>query len=588
MNEKTSEIGYTLTLSQISDIVFRINSEEDLHSLLTIIMDTVRSLLRTQAASLLLIDEQTGDLIFDIARGERSNILATKRIPRNMGIAGECALKKQPIIVNDVQNDPRFLRAMDEVSGFKTKKLIAVPMMSKDKLIGVLEAVNTLDDRDFNHKDIKLLSFLSGMAGIAINNRKLYNDLKIRIDELNCIYEISKIVNQYDDLETLLENVLKNISQLLEVERLSVIFKESSSIFSIKKTYGFSLEEKDLRIDPNKSVSSIVLNTGEPLLVKDMTRELGVSTVNSDKYKTKSFISVPIKKGDQVIGIINCADKKNGNTFDQFELRVLQTVAVHLSHAYQRIEARKREFEMKIYKKDLETAAEIQRNSLPDLPGNIFGLEIAAGYRACREVGGDFYDFFYHNDNMISFLIADVSGKGVPAALFMEYSKTLLGSFIPRYLHPVKTLIDVNNELVRNSRMGLFVTVMLIQIEKDLNRIRVASAGHNHQILYRRSLDKVELLSAKGPPLGVIENAEFKEKIYYYEQGDILVLYTDGITEAYRENYHQYGEERLFEVIKKLKDKSAKEIVSNIFDDVLNFIGEFEMMDDATLMIIKL
>jgi serine phosphatase RsbU (regulator of sigma subunit) len=577
-----------LTLSQISDIVFRINSEQDLESLLTIIMDTARNLLKTQGASLLLYDEETGDLVFDIARGDRSNILASKRVPKGQGIAGECARTKKPIIVNDAQNDPRLLRVIDQTSGFVTKKLIAVPMLARDKLIGVLEAVNTLDGRDFNQKDVKLLMFLSGMAGIAIHNRRLYDELKNRVEELNCIYEISQNIYQYDHIDQLLDGILQAISQVLEVERLSIILKEGKSDFYVKKTLGFTLEEKDIRIDPEKGVSSIVLKSGEPLLVRDMVKDLGLSQENVVRYKTKSFISVPIKKDQEVIGILNVADKKNGMPFDQFELKVLQTVASQLSSAYQRIEARKREFEIKIYKKDLETAAEIQRNSLPDIPSEIAGMEIAAGYRACRDVGGDFYDFHYHSDNMISLVIADVSGKGVPAALFMEYSKTLLGSFIPRFLHPVKTLQEINEELIRNSRMGLFVTVMLIQIERDLRRIRVASAGHNHQILFRRSIKQIELLSAKGPPLGAIPDAEYKEKIYHYEPGDLLVLYTDGITEAYKENYVQYGEDRLFEMIQKNYEKKPKELVRLIFDDVQNFINGFEMMDDATLMIVRL
>jgi len=484
-------------------------------------MDTARSLLKTQGASLLLYDEETGDLVFDIARGDRSNILASKRVPKGQGIAGECARTKKPIIVNDAQNDPRLLRVIDQTSGFVTKKLIAVPMLARDKLIGVLEAVNTLDGRDFNQKDVKLLMFLSGMAGIAIHNRRLYDELKNRVEELNCIYEISQNIYQYDHIDQLLDGILHAISQVLEVERLSIILKEGKSDFYVKKTLGFTLEEKDIRIDPEKGVSSIVLKSGEPLLVRDMVKDLGLSQENIVRYKTKSFISVPIKKDQEVIGILNVADKKNGMPFDQFELKVLQTVASQLSSAYQRIEARKREFEIKIYKKDLETAAEIQRNSLPDIPSEIAGMEIAAGYRACRDVGGDFYDFHYHSDNMISLVIADVSGKGVPAALFMEYSKTLLGSFIPRFLHPVKTLQEVNEELIRNSRMGLFVTVMLIQIERDLRRIRVASAGHNHQILFRRSIKQIELLSAKGPPLGAIPDAEYKEKIYHYEPGDL-------------------------------------------------------------------
>lgn len=577
-----------LTLSQISDIVFRINSEQDLQSLLTIIMDTARNLLNTQGASLLLYDEESGDLIFDIARGDRSNILASKRVPSGKGIAGECAITKKPIIVNDAQNDPRLLRTIDESSGFITKKIIAVPMMAREKLIGVLEAVNTLDNRDFNQKDIKLLLFLSGMAGIAINNRRLYDELKNRVEELNCIYEISQKINQYDHIESLLDGILHAIAEVLEVERLSIILKENKNDYYVKKTLGFTLEEEDIRIDPNYGVSSIVLKTGEPLLVKDMVKDLRISSDNAGRYKTKSFIAVPIKNDNEIIGILNVADKKNQMPFDQFELKVLQTVASQLSSAYQRIEARKREFEIKIYRKDLETAAEIQRNSLPELPEEIAGMNIYAGYKACRDVGGDFYDFHYHSENMISLVMADVSGKGVPAALFMEYSKTLLASYIPRYLHPVKTLQEVNEELMRNSRMGLFVTVMLIQIERELNRIRVASAGHNHQILFRQSTKSIELLSAKGPPLGAIPEADYKEKLYHYESGDLLILYTDGITEAYKENYQQYGEDRLFDIIRKNYDKTPKELVKIIFDDVQKFINGFEMMDDATLMIVRL
>lgn len=578
-----------LTLSKISDIVYKINSEQDLHSLLTTIMDTARNLLKTQGASLLLYEEETGDLVFDIARGDRSSILARSRIPAGKGIAGECAKLKKPIIVNDAQRDPRLHRRIDETSGFITKKLIAVPMIARDKLIGVLEAVNTIDNRDFTKKDIKLLMFLAGMAGIAIQNRRLYDQLKLRVEELNCIYEISQTIFQQEQLDTLLNEILHSIEKVLEVERLSIVLKEGdSSNFFVKKTLGFELEEKDIRIDPENSISSIVLKTGEPLLVRDMTKDLKLSSENAQRYKTQSFISVPIKRDKEVIGILNAADKKNKMPFDHFELKVLQTVASQLSSAYQRIENRKKEFEIKIYKKDLETAAEIQRNSLPDIPPQIAGMEIAAGYKACRDVGGDFYDFHYHGDNLISLVMADVSGKGVPAALFMEYAKTLLGSFIPRFLHPVKTLIEVNEELMKNSRMGLFVTVMLIQIERDLERLRVGSAGHNHQILYRKKLNQIELLSAKGPPLGAIPNAEYKEKIYHYEKGDLLILYTDGITEACRENYEQYGEDRLFQVIKANAQRTPKELVHIIFEDVQKFIEGFEMMDDATLMIVEL
>jgi serine phosphatase RsbU (regulator of sigma subunit) len=241
-----------------------------------------------------------------------------------------------------------------------------------------------------------------------------------------------------------------------------------------------------------------------------------------------------------------------------------------------------------MYRKDLETAANIQRNSLPEIPAEIAGVKMAAGYEACRDVGGDFYDFHYHSENLMSFVMADVSGKGVPAALFMEYSKTLLAAHIPRLIHPVKSLTEVNAELIRNSRMGLFVTVMLVQVERDMDRLRLASAGHNHQILYRARTGSIESLSGQGPPLGTFEGAEYREKIYHYDKGDLLVLYTDGISEAQKQNFEQYGEDRLFDLIRRLGHLEPTEIVKAIFADVNDFIEGAEQMDDATVMVVRL
>ncbi|KAB2932621.1 MAG: SpoIIE family protein phosphatase [Leptonema illini] len=578
-----------LTLKQISGITTRINSELDLPILLTVIMDTARELLDTQGASLLLYDRDSEELIFDIARGERSGILARKRIPKGQGIAGECARTRKAIIVNDAQSDPRLLRTIDQASGFVTRKLIAVPMEARGELIGVLEAVNTMDGRDFTSRDVRLLTFLSAMAGLAIYNRRLYANLMDRMEELNCIHEISRSLHEHDDLEPMLDAILTAIEEVLDVERLSLALRErTSGDFKIHRTRGFSLEENDLRIDPERGVASMVLKSGEPLLVRDLVRDLGFTTENAGRYRTSSFISVPILVGDHVKGLLNAADKKNGNPFDQFELKVLTTIAAQLSSAIQRLDARSREIEIRMYRKDLETAANIQRNSLPEIPAEIAGVKMAAGYEACRDVGGDFYDFHYHSENLMSFVMADVSGKGVPAALFMEYSKTLLAAHIPRLIHPVKSLTEVNAELIRNSRMGLFVTVMLVQVERDMDRLRLASAGHNHQILYRARTGSIESLSGQGPPLGTFEGAEYREKIYHYDKGDLLVLYTDGISEAQKQNFEQYGEDRLFDLIRRLGHLEPTEIVKAIFADVNDFIEGAEQMDDATVMVVRL
>ena len=136
--------------------------------------------------------------------------------------------------------------------------------------------------------------------------------------------------------------------------------------------------------------------------------------------------------------------------------------------------------------------------------------------------------------------------------------------------------------------MGLFVTAMLIQVERDLSRFRIASAGHNHQILYRKSSGNIESLSAGGPPLGAFPNANYKETIVHYEPGDLLILYTDGITEAHNKEFELYGEERLFSLVPDIGEQEPQDVARRIIEEVATFRDGVEPSDDTTLMAVRL
>ncbi len=578
----------TLTLNTISDITTRINSEQDLSGLLTVIMETARQLLNTEASSLLLYDSEKEELIFDIVRGPRGGVLANRRIPKGRGIAGLCAASGEPIVVDDAQTDPRVMRSFDAESNFTTRNLLAVPMIARGELIGVLEVVNTSDSRKFEKYDINLLTYLANMAAIAIRNRKLYEDLKNRADELNCLYEISQKIGFQNRREDLLDTILTAIGEVLDVERVSVLLREGSGALRIARLRGFSVDDHDMRIDPEEGIAGIVFKTGDPLLVRDMEKDLRIMSDKSARYRTKSFISVPIFREGKVTGLINAADKKNGEPFDLFELQVLSTVATQLADGLSRIDAKQREVQLQQYRKDLETAAQIQINSLPEIPSRIAGLQVAYRYEACRDVGGDFYDLIFHSENRISVLIADVAGKGVPAALFMEYSKTLLASHIPRNLDPVTTLTRANQEIFRKSRTGIFVTTMLVQIEIDLKRLRIASAGHNNQFLVRTRQGRVDRLSARGTPLGIFENTEYVENVVNFEKDDVLVLYTDGVTEANNPALEEYGESRLTAVLEAARGLDPAGLIEKLLQDLNGFRGNAEQTDDVTILAVRL
>ncbi len=578
----------SLSLKKINDITTRINSAQELRLLLPTIMDTARDLLDTEGASLLLYDSETDELIFDVARGRGGSLLASKRIPPGQGIAGECARTRSPIVVQDASADSRIFRSIGEEINFVTKNLLAVPMVAGDELIGVLEVVNTNDARQFEQHDIRVLEYLAGMAALAIQNRKLLEDLRDRADELQCVYDIAQVMMRQDRFEEGLDSILSSIESVLGVDRVSLILREEEGQSArIVRLRGFSLEEKDIRIDPHDGIAGVVLRSGDPLLVRDIEREMGLIPARTGRYRTKSFVSVPVRRGEEVIGALNAADKKDGTAFDIFELKVLSSIASQIGDLYRRSLERQREIEILNYRKDLETAAQIQANSLPRIPARVAGLEIATRYEASRDVGGDFYDLVYHSDDRISLVIADVAGKGVPAALFMEYSKTLLSGQVARNIDPVTTLSAVNQEIFAKSQMVIFVTVMLVQLEREHYRLRLASAGHNHQILLRQD-GTVETLSAKGPPLGIYGNVEYFDNIFEYTPGDMLILYTDGITEANNKVYEEFGEERLFSIAERNAHRSPQDFIDIVFAEVNRFRDGMEPSDDATMLVVKL
>ncbi len=579
-----------LTLKKFSNISLSINSTQDLHDLLVLIMDAAKDLLQTEGASLLLYDPMQGDLIFDIVRGPKNNLLASQRVALGKGIAGLVAQTKVPLIVNDAASDERVLKEFDKKTDFVTKNLLAVPLLRENKLIGVLEAVNSLDKRDFSKEDQEILVYLSHQAATAIYNRQLYRDLQERMDELRCIYEISQSISSHFDFLKNVDNILYSIEKTLFVQKISLLMNRDNELHVVS-SIGFDTEHNNVSVTKD-GIAAYVFRSGDPLLVQNIDEDLHHYDFSSQgDYLTKSFISIPITSGEETVGVLNVADKKDGLPFDSFEFSVLSTVGREISKAYEMYTNQLNNMAIQQLRKDLETAAQIQKNSLMQLPHQYHGLTIASHYEACEAVGGDFYDMVTLGDNNVTFVIGDVSGKGVSAALFMEHVKTLLQSFIPRFKNPRTSVAELNKKILTEKRMSLFVTVMIVQIETESKQLRYASAGHNHQYIIRASQADVISISGKGAPAGTFPVDNYSEYVLSYEPGDVLFLYTDGITEAIQKDYQEYGEERLVAKLTQLaqkRDLAPERIVQNILSDVNAFRGETMLQDDLTILAVQL
>ncbi|HRR42868.1 MAG TPA: PP2C family protein-serine/threonine phosphatase, partial [Syntrophales bacterium] len=228
-----------------------------------------------------------------------------------------------------------------------------------------------------------------------------------------------------------------------------------------------------------------------------------------------------------------------------------------------------------------------QRRLLPDRPPSIPGYDIAADNLPAREVGGDFFDFIPMTEDRWGFVIADVSGKGITAAIFMGLSRTIVRATMTRTLDISSSLQQANDLICRDSTSGMFVTLFYAVPIPEERKLRYVNAGHNPPLLLRKGSDEMVALRGKGIALGVKQNIRLEENVIDIGPGDTLVLYTDGVTEAVNENGEAFGEERLKHAIRESRYATAREIILRIQDAVLAFSGTLPQFDDITLLVAK-
>ena len=242
------------------------------------------------------------------------------------------------------------------------------------------------------------------------------------------------------------------------------------------------------------------------------------------------------------------------------------------------------------FSKDLEIAKQIQHSSLPSVfppYPNRKDFSIFANMYAAKEVGGDFYDFYLVDENHLAFVIADVSGKGIPGAMFMMTSKTLIKSHIESGLAVNDVFTNVNTQLCENNEAGMFVTAWMGILDLKTGIVKFANAGHNPPLIKHADGTFEYLKSKANFVLAGMEGIRYKEQEIQLEKGDKIYLYTDGVTEAHNDKNELYGEDRLLKCLNSVKDKSVDDICKEIKEDVELFVGTAEQFDDITMLCVS-
>ena len=408
--------------------------------------------------------------------------------------------------------------------------------------------------------------------------------------ELNAMLAVSRIMTANLDLDDLLKLILNELAKAIDADRgaLYLVDEDKGELFS-RVLLEDEADLQEIRLKVGEGIAGYVAASGEIVNTPnayDDPRFMRVFDQVSG-YQSHTMLTAPMRTLQQkTIGVVQLVNKKSG-TFTLQDERLLTAMASQAATVIENARLYAQEMQQRLISQELETARTIQKSFLPqDIPQH-GGWDIAASWRPVREVAGDFYDFYPLPDGRLAIVIADVSGKGVPAALFMALSVMMLRFAMSLNLAPGALLDRANRSLLSDQRSKMFATVFAGYLDLDSGAMQFALAGHNPPLLYRAATGRCETLEASGVAMGLFESAEYVEKGVILAEEDVLVLYTDGITEGIDAQDKEFGEERLAKLVVQHASRPAQELAELIVRAADAFAREQGTFDDETLVVIK-
>jgi sigma-B regulation protein RsbU (phosphoserine phosphatase) len=408
-------------------------------------------------------------------------------------------------------------------------------------------------------------------------------------EHLATLYEITRTLNSSLDLDTVLENIMDRVIQVTGAERGFLMLRDDGQ-GELEFKVARGMDRSDLE-SPEFQVSTSVIKkvqqTRSPLLTDNAQFDARFTRGESIMILgLRSILCVPIMVKDRLIGLVYVDNRLHTGIFNEDHRELLTAFASQAGVAIENARLYQVAVEKGRMEKELQMAHDIQRGLLPRELPTIPGYEIAADWRSAREVAGDFYDCFKLGEADLGVVIADVSDKGAPAAIFMAVARSLIRGASISANSPEATLRQANVNILQDTQSGMFVTVYYTILHPGGQMVGV-NAGHNLPLLYRARQKTHEFLPRGGRPLGWFEELPVQAVQYQLEPGDVLVCYTDGLTESENTHAEPYGADRLVEVVRAHAARPAAEILKEITDSVVVFMGAAPPFDDMTLVVVR-
>jgi sigma-B regulation protein RsbU (phosphoserine phosphatase) len=558
-----------------------LNLDELLHKIPTLIA----RLTKFQAFAVYLLDPNGKELSVAYSVGYPEDVARTLRLEVGHGLVGAAVADGQPILVNDVHQDPRYVEA---VPGSNAE--LVVPLRRKGRVIGALNLLSETPGQ-FSEADEVMLRQFGAHVAIAIENAQLFEQEREYTSTLQTLADIAREFGAILNPDELLTRIANLTRRVIDYRTFGILLvNEETNELEMKVAVRYGDKVTVPRVKLGSGLVGYAALHKEAVLVRDVSLDPRYIKVVDD---ARSELVIPLMLKDRCIGVFDLESPElDAFTKHHVEMMTLlasqAAVAIENARLYETIRLNEVRLE-----KEIRFAQRVQAALLPtELPKRLKGVDVAARFAPALELGGDLYDFLAPEPNTLAVAVGDVSGKGVPAALYSAFAGELIRSrtfrrrYAPERFSPAGVLASTNTILHERQLEEYYCTLCYSLFDFKRRSVTIANSGLPYPI--RFSGGTVSQIELPGVPLGAFAGSTYDELSFDLAAGDVYVFCSDGVFEANDALGLEFGAERLMKVVEDARHLPARGLVDAIFDAVLEFRGETPPNDDMTAVALKI
>lgn len=571
-------------LTALFDLGRRVTSVLDLDELLAQIPVLIARLITFDAFAVYLPDERRGELRIAYSVGYPESDYS-RHLRLGEGLVGAAMASETPILVNDVTHDARYVEV---VPGMASE--LVVPLLHKKQAIGALNILSHRTDQ-FTTADAALLRQFATHVAVAIVNARLYERSRSDAEAFEMLAEIGREVAAILDLDELFARLAQLTRRIIDYRTFGILLvNEERADLEMQFAVQYGEKVQVPRVPLGEGLVGYAALHKEAVLVPDVSQDPRYINLVAD---VRSELAVPMLVKDRCIGVIDL-ESPAVDAFTKRDAEILTMLAAHAAVAvenarlYETVHANEVRLE-----KELHFAQRVQAALLPmELPKRMKGVEVAASFAPARELGGDFHDFLAPESNTLVVAVGDVSGKGVPAALYSVFAaelvrgRTFRRRYLPERSTPASVLSSVNTILYQRQLEEYYCTLCYAIFDLKRRTLTLANSGLPYPI--RASAEGVAQIELPGVPLGAFQGSTYDELSFALHAGDLFVFCSDGVFEALNPQGEEFTAARLIDVVTQSRDLPPARVLAAIFGAVERFRDGTPQTDDMTAVAVRI